>query len=86
MAKAAAAAGCQIILEQLNSANYFLVPLDFERRWFRYHHFFSSLLQQRPRTQQSGILAELYGRLQIAEQAYRRIIADDDVRADGQLP
>ncbi len=35
----------QAILEQLEVANLFLVPLDDERRWYRYHHLFSNVLQ-----------------------------------------
>ena len=37
----------QQILEQLESHNLFLIPLDNERRWYRYHHLFADLLQQR---------------------------------------
>ena len=37
----------QAILESLDRANLFLVPLDNERRWYRYHHLFAELLQQR---------------------------------------
>ena len=37
----------QEILESLERANLFLVPLDNERRWFRYHHLFADLLRQR---------------------------------------
>ncbi len=37
----------QEILEQLEHANLFIVPLDNERRWYRYHHFFGDLLRQR---------------------------------------
>lgn len=37
----------QEILEQLERANLFLVPLDNERRWYRYHHLFGDLLRQR---------------------------------------
>lgn len=37
----------QETLEQLQRANLFLVPLDNERRWFRYHHLFADLLRQR---------------------------------------
>ena len=33
------------ILEQLEATNVFLVPLDDERRWYRYHHLFSNVLQ-----------------------------------------
>jgi LuxR family maltose regulon positive regulatory protein len=37
----------QEILEQLERANLFIVPLDDERRWYRYHHLFGDLLRQR---------------------------------------
>lgn len=39
--------GGQQVLNQLNNANLFIVPLDNERRWYRYHHLFSELLRQR---------------------------------------
>ncbi len=35
------------ILEYLERANLFIVPLDNERRWYRYHHLFGDLLRQR---------------------------------------
>jgi LuxR family maltose regulon positive regulatory protein len=34
-------------LEYLEHANLFLVPLDNERHWYRYHHLFADLLRQR---------------------------------------
>ena len=37
----------QATLEYLERANLFLVPLDHERRWYRYHHLFAELLRQR---------------------------------------
>lgn len=37
----------QEILEYLEHANLFIVPLDEERRWYRYHHLFAELLRQR---------------------------------------
>ncbi|HEX6776950.1 MAG TPA: hypothetical protein VF099_02060, partial [Ktedonobacterales bacterium] len=37
----------QAALESLDRANLFLVPLDHERRWYRYHHLFAELLRQR---------------------------------------
>ncbi|MCC6189152.1 MAG: AAA family ATPase [Anaerolineales bacterium] len=37
----------QETLESLERANLFLVPLDPERRWYRYHHLFGDLLRQR---------------------------------------
>jgi LuxR family maltose regulon positive regulatory protein len=39
--------GGQNILERLEQANLFVVPLDNERRWYRYHHLFADLLRQR---------------------------------------
>ncbi|HEY7911336.1 MAG TPA: LuxR C-terminal-related transcriptional regulator [Blastocatellia bacterium] len=37
----------QQTLAYLEHANLFIVPLDNERRWYRYHHLFADLLRQR---------------------------------------
>ena len=37
----------QETLERLVRANLFVIPLDHERRWYRYHHLFRDLLHQR---------------------------------------
>jgi LuxR family transcriptional regulator, maltose regulon positive regulatory protein len=37
----------QKTLEHLEHVNLFIVPLDNERRWYRYHHLFRDLLGQR---------------------------------------
>jgi LuxR family maltose regulon positive regulatory protein len=37
------------MLEMLDRANLFIVPLDEERRWYRYHHLFTDLLRHRLR-------------------------------------
>jgi LuxR family maltose regulon positive regulatory protein len=37
----------QKTLETLEQANLFIIPLDNERRWYRYHHLFADLLRQR---------------------------------------
>ncbi|WP_341271615.1 LuxR C-terminal-related transcriptional regulator [Paenibacillus solani] len=37
----------QEILEHLEQSNLFMVPLDKEGNWFRYHHLFSDVLRQR---------------------------------------
>jgi LuxR family maltose regulon positive regulatory protein len=34
-------------LEYLERANMFIVPLDHQRRWYRYHHLFADALRQR---------------------------------------
>ncbi len=41
------AASGQSTLKYIEHANLFIVPLDNERRWYRYHHLFSDLLRQR---------------------------------------
>lgn len=37
----------QTTLEKLEHANLFLIPLDDERRWYRYHHLFREVLRKR---------------------------------------
>jgi LuxR family maltose regulon positive regulatory protein len=37
----------QAILEMLENANLFIVPLDEQRYWYRYHHLFAGLLRNR---------------------------------------
>jgi len=37
----------QATLEMLEHTNLFIVPLDNERRWYRYHHLFADSLRQR---------------------------------------
>lgn len=37
----------QSILEYLERANLFLIPLDERREWYRYHHLFADLLRKR---------------------------------------
>jgi ATP/maltotriose-dependent transcriptional regulator MalT len=37
----------QIVLEELERANLFLIPLDDQRHWYRYHHLFGSALRDR---------------------------------------
>lgn len=56
-------------LEYLERVNLFIVPLDDERRWFRYHHLFADLLRQRlhqsfslPPSDTGKALAELHVR------------------------
>ncbi|NDI35029.1 LuxR C-terminal-related transcriptional regulator [Chengkuizengella sediminis] len=37
----------QQTLEFLEKSNLFIIPLDNERRWYRYHHLFAELLKQK---------------------------------------
>ncbi len=41
--------GCDALLERMCTANLFLVPLDDEREWYRYHRLFADLLATRLR-------------------------------------
>ncbi len=50
------------ILEYLDRSNLFLVPLDDERQWYRYHHLFSDLLNQRLIQTQPSLLPVLHRR------------------------
>ena len=43
----------QETLERLERANLFVIPLDHERKWYRYHHLFRDLLRQRLSQKQS---------------------------------
>jgi LuxR family maltose regulon positive regulatory protein len=47
----------QAILETLDAANLFLIPLDDTRTWYRYHHLFGTLL--RHQLERQGIPAEV---------------------------
>jgi LuxR family maltose regulon positive regulatory protein len=37
----------QSVLNAIDAENLFLVPLDSERRWYRYHHLFADFIRQR---------------------------------------
>jgi LuxR family maltose regulon positive regulatory protein len=52
----------QQVLNTLEKANLFVVPLDDERSWYRYHHLFADLLAQRLRREQHDLIPELHGR------------------------
>lgn len=52
----------QAMLDRLDSANLFLVPLDNERRWFRYHHLFAEFLRGRLERVHPGRAAALHAR------------------------
>ncbi|MGB7342238.1 MAG: LuxR C-terminal-related transcriptional regulator, partial [Phototrophicaceae bacterium] len=36
----------QLVLEQLEKRNLFIIPLDNTRQWYRYHHLFADLLRK----------------------------------------
>ena len=50
------------MLEALDRDNLFLVPLDDQRRWYRYHHLFADMLQARLLDELPGEAPELHRR------------------------
>jgi LuxR family maltose regulon positive regulatory protein len=50
------------VLEELERANLFLVPLDDERKWYRYHHLFADLLRARLDQLSPGLSTRLHAR------------------------
>jgi LuxR family transcriptional regulator, maltose regulon positive regulatory protein len=52
----------QAMLEQLDSRNLFLIALDEERRWYRYHHLFADVLRSRLRQTHADRIPALHQR------------------------
>jgi LuxR family maltose regulon positive regulatory protein len=50
------------MLNTLEHANMFVIPLDEERCWYRYHHLFADLLVQHLRMKQGDLVTELHRR------------------------
>jgi LuxR family maltose regulon positive regulatory protein len=57
-----ATAGGAAMLESLERRNLFVVPLDDQRRWYRYHHLFADMLQARLLQERPEAVPELHGR------------------------
>src|SRR5215467_2602646 len=80
-------------LDYLERANLFLVPLDNERKWYRYHHLFAELLRQRLNQStgsstgdEGSTIAELHRRASqwyedngLSIEAFHHAVAADDV-------
>jgi LuxR family maltose regulon positive regulatory protein len=55
----------QMLLETLEKDNMFIMPLDNERKWYRYHHLFADLLRKRLIVQHKVEVLELHKRASI---------------------
>jgi LuxR family transcriptional regulator, maltose regulon positive regulatory protein len=64
----------QRILEYLDQAHLFIVPLDSERAWYRYHHLFADVLRQRLQHQMPDLVPVLHRR---ASQWYAQFAHED---------
>ena len=70
--------GSQALLEQVERAGLFFVPLDEVRGWWRYHHLFADLLRARLQREQPGKVSELHRNA--ATWYAERGLADDAIR------
>jgi LuxR family transcriptional regulator, maltose regulon positive regulatory protein len=90
--------GSQETLEYLERANLFIIPLDNERHWYRYHHLFAELLQQRLQQSDSSLIdvggsaAELHRRASqwfedngLELEAFQHATAANDIERTSRL-
>ncbi len=85
-------ADSQAVLEHLEAVNLFIVPLDQERRWYRYHRLFADLLQQRLQRLQPNLCPSLhrrastwYERQGLITAAIEHSLAAEDIERAGIL-
>jgi LuxR family maltose regulon positive regulatory protein len=70
--------GSQVLLEQVERAGLFVVPLDEVRGWWRYHQLFADLLRARLQQDAPGRAAELHRNA--AAWYYGHEMADEAIR------
>jgi LuxR family maltose regulon positive regulatory protein len=52
----------QTILRKIEAANLFLIPLDEEKHWYRFHHLFADFLQLCLQEEKNEVITELHHR------------------------
>ncbi len=84
--------GGAAVLERLERENLFVVPLDAERSWYRYHHLFADVLRARLVAEQPDIVASLhssasawYAAHGFAADAVRHALAGGDIDSAARL-
>ncbi len=82
----------QALLEQIEQSNLFLVALDDQRQWYRYHHLFAEVLHSRLQQTQPALVAELHRRAsrwyeqrQLFEEAVTHALSVPDVEHVARL-
>ncbi|HKF38302.1 MAG TPA: LuxR C-terminal-related transcriptional regulator [Ktedonobacteraceae bacterium] len=82
----------QALLAHSERANLFLVALDEERRWYRYHHLFAEVLRTRLRQTHSVLVPELHHRAsgwfeqhQLYDEAVAHALAVPDIEQAARL-
>jgi len=84
--------GSARMLERIERANLFLVPLDSRREWYRYHHLFGDLLRHELLRSEPDLVPELHRRASrwcrdagLTDEAIRHAAAAGDVAEAGEL-
>jgi LuxR family maltose regulon positive regulatory protein len=84
--------GSQAMLQDIEQAGLFLVPLDEVRGWWRYHHLFADLLRVRLQSEQPGRVPALHRAAatwcedhDLADDAVRHALAAGDAAWDARL-
>ncbi|HEX6386111.1 MAG TPA: LuxR C-terminal-related transcriptional regulator [Anaerolineae bacterium] len=82
----------RVVLEDVMAANLFLIPLDEERRWYRYHHLFASFLRQQLERRYPAEVPALHRRASawfeendLREEAVRHAVAAGDMDRAAEL-
>ncbi|MDR2986289.1 MAG: LuxR C-terminal-related transcriptional regulator [Nocardiopsaceae bacterium] len=71
-------ADSQAMLERIERANLFLIPLDEMRGWWRYHHLFADLLQARLQQERPGRAVAVHRNAAVWHETHGH--ADDAIR------
>jgi LuxR family transcriptional regulator, maltose regulon positive regulatory protein len=81
-----------MLLRELARSNLFVVPLDEQGEWYRYHHLFSDLLLYELRSSQPELMPVVHGRASVwlegegfFEPAIKHAIAAEDYERGGML-
>jgi LuxR family maltose regulon positive regulatory protein len=82
----------RLILEELERAHLFLIPLDHERQWYRYHHLFGDMLRSQLKHDQPDRVATLhrraaawYERHELLPEAIGHLLAAGDAQDAARL-
>jgi LuxR family maltose regulon positive regulatory protein len=72
------------VLSMLETANLFVIPLDDERIFYRYHHLFANLLEQRLRMDHGDLVPRLHDRASrwLAQNGFRNEAVDHALAAE----
>ncbi len=80
------------LLEEIDRANMFLVPLDVSRHWYRYHHLFGELLRAELRRTEPDLVQDLHRRAAtwfegqgLIDEALRHLVAAGDIAKSADL-